>query len=43
MYIQWNTTQPYKRNEIGSFVVVWMNLEPVIQSEGSQRNTNIIY
>ena len=36
MYIQWNTTQPYKRNEIGSFVVVWMNLESVIWSEVNQ-------
>ena len=25
-----------KRNEIGSFVETWMDLEPVIQSEVSQ-------
>ena len=27
-----------KRNEIGSFVETWMNLETVIQSEVSQKN-----
>ena len=32
-----------KRNEIGSFVEPWMDLETVIQSEVSQRKTNIIY
>ena len=33
-----------KRNEIGSFVVMWMNLESVIQSEVSQEEkTNAIY
>ena len=33
-----------KRNEIGSFVETWMNLETVIHSEVSQkRKTNIIY
>ena len=33
-----------KRNEIGSFVVTWMDLETVIQSEVSQkRKTNIVY
>ena len=31
-----------KRNETGSFVVIWMNLESVIQSEVRQRKTNII-
>ena len=29
-----------KRNEIGSFVVMWMNLEFVIQSEVSQKENN---
>ena len=29
-----------KRNEIGSFVVMWMNLEFVIQSEVSQKEKN---
>ena len=30
-----------KRNEIGSFVEMWMDLESVIQGEVSQRKTNI--
>ena len=29
-----------KRNEIGSFVEMWMDLENVIQSEGSQKEKN---
>ena len=29
-----------KRNEIGSFVEMWMDLEPVIQSEVSQKEKN---
>ena len=29
-----------KRNEIGSFVETWMDLETVIQSEGSQKAKN---
>ena len=29
-----------KRNEIGSFVEMWMNLETVIQSEVSQKEKN---
>ena len=29
-----------KRNEIGSFVVMWRNLESVIQSEASQKEKN---
>ena len=32
-----------KRNKIGSFVETWMDLETVIQSEVSQRKTNIVY
>ena len=32
-----------KRNEIGSFVEMWMDLETVIQSEVSQKEKNIIY
>ena len=32
-----------KRNETGSFVVIWMNLESVIQSEVRKRKTNIVY
>ena len=33
----------HKRNEIGSFVEMWMDLETVTQSEVSQRKTNIVY
>ena len=29
-----------KRNEIGSFVEMWMNLESVIQSKVSQKEEN---
>ena len=32
-----------KRNEIGSFVETWMDLESVIQSEVRKRKTNIVY
>ena len=32
-----------KRNDIGSFVETWMDLESVIQSEVRKRKTNIIY
>ena len=32
-----------KRSEIGSFVVMWMDLEPVIYSEVSQKKKNITY
>ena len=32
-----------KRNKIGSFVVMWMNLESVIQSEVRQKEKNIVY
>ena len=32
-----------KRNEIELFVVRWMDLESVIQSEAKKRKTNIVY
>ena len=38
--IQWNITQPLKRSEFESVVVTWMNLEPVIQTEVSQKEEN---
>ena len=31
-----------KRNEIGSFVEMWMDLESVIQSEVSQKEKNCV-
>ena len=33
----------HKRNEIGSFVEMWMDLESVIQSEVRKRKTYIVY
>ena len=32
-----------KRNKIGSFVEMWMDLETVRQSEVSQKEKNIVY
>ena len=32
-----------KKNTFESVLMRWMKLEPVIQSEVSQRNTNILY
>jgi len=32
-----------KRNEIGSFVDTWMDLETIIHSEVRKRKTNIMY
>ena len=32
-----------RRNKFRSVVVRWMNLEPVIESEVSQKEINIIY
>ena len=31
-----------KRNKIGSFVVMWMNLEAVVQSEVRKKNKHYI-
>ena len=38
MYIQWNIS--HKMEKFESDVVRWMNLEPVIQSEVSQKEKN---
>ena len=32
-----------KRNDIGSFVETWMDLESVIQSEVRKRRTDVVY
>ena len=32
----------HKRNKIGSFVEMWMDLESVIQSEVNQKKKNIV-
>ena len=33
----------HKRKEVGSFVVMWMNLESVIQNEVGQKEKQISY
>ena len=40
IYTQWNTTQPLKRNKVGSFAETWMDLETVIQNEIGQKEKN---
>ena len=41
IYIQWDITQ-LQKNEILSFVIIWMNLEVIMLSEISQTETNTI-
>ena len=36
-YTQWNITQPLERNPFESVLMKWMNLEPIIQTEVSQK------
>jgi len=40
VYIQWDITQPQKRNTYESVLVKWMNLEPIIQGDVSQKEKN---
>ena len=37
VYIQWNTTQPQKKNKIMQFVATWTERETLIPSEVSQK------
>ena len=37
IYIQWNITQLQKRNTFESVLMRWIKLEPIIQSEVSQK------
>ena len=40
VYMQWDITQPQKRNTYESVLVKWMNLEPIIQGDVSQKEKN---
>ena len=42
VYMQWITTQSYKRMEKCHFAATWMGLGVIIVSEVSQTKTNII-
>ena len=37
IYIQWNSTQPLKKNKITPFVTTWVQVEIIILSEVSQK------
>ena len=41
-YVQWNTTQPLKKNEIMPFAGTWMDLEIIILSK-PERERQISY
>ena len=42
IYTQWNTTQSFKKSKIMPFAAIWMELETLILSEVSQKETNAI-
>ena len=41
-YTQWNITQPLKKNSFEPVLMRWMELEPIIQSEVSQKDKDQI-
>ena len=43
LYIQWNITQPQKKNEISPFAATWMDLGIIILSEVSQTERQILH
>lgn len=43
IHIQWNITQPSKKNEVLPFTMIWVELEGIMLSEiGHQRKKNTI-
>ena len=43
VHIQWNTSQPEKKNEMMLFAAPWMDLEIIILSKISQRQIQVYY
>ena len=43
VHIQWNTSQPEKKNEIMLFAAPWMDLEIIILNKISQRQIQVYY
>ena len=41
--MEWNTTEPLKKNEILPVVTTWMDLEGIMLTEISQTKTNTIF
>ena len=41
-HTQWNTTQPYNRNENFPFVTKWMDFEGIMLSEINERKINTV-
>ena len=43
VHIQWNTSQPEKKNEMMLFAAPWMDLEIIILNKISQRQIQVYY